>query len=280
MTIPKMVTHAGVQVPRMIYGTAWKEDRTAALVESALLSGFVGIDTACQPKHYNEPGTGDGIRSAHRGGVDTANLFIQTKFTPLPGHDPKRVPYDPDAPLATQVEQSFACSETNLGAGHIDSLVLHSPMDSRSDTLTVWRAMERIHQAGRVRQLGISNCYDIDLFRWLLKTSAVKPAVLQNRFYEKTGYDKELRQICRDQGIAYQSFWTLTANRNLLANDALVKISKGHGKTTAQVLFRWLTQMGACPLTGTTSRQHMHEALDIFDFALDNDECRAIDTLL
>ena len=202
MKIPKMMTHAGVQVPRMIYGTAWKEERTARLVESALMSGFIGIDTACQPKHYNEPGTGDGISLAQHSGVNTADVFIQTKFTPLRGHDPKRIPYDEKAPLAIQVEQSFKRSEANLGAGHIDSLVLHSPMDSRSDTLTVWRAMERIHHSGRVRQLGISNCYDVDLFRWLLKTSAVKPAVLQNRFYEKTGYDIELRQICRDQGIA------------------------------------------------------------------------------
>ena len=65
METPKMMTHAGVQVPRMIYGTAWKEEQTARLVESALMSGFIGIDTACQPKHYNEPGTGEGI-SSHR----------------------------------------------------------------------------------------------------------------------------------------------------------------------------------------------------------------------
>ena len=140
--------------------------------------------------------------------------------------------------------------------------------------------MEGLHQAGRVRQLGISNCYDTELFRWLLKTSAVKPAVLQNRFYEKSGYDKELRQICRDEGIAYQSFWTLTANRTLLENKALVNISRGHEKTPAQVLFRWLTQMGACPLTGTTSPQHMSEALDIFGFELDTAELKLIDRLL
>ena len=280
MAIPKVTTHAGVDVPCIIYGTAWKAERTAGLVEAALLAGFVGIDTACQPKHYHESGVGEGLSRVQSQGINPAEIFMQTKFTPLRGHDPKRIPYDARASLSTQVEQSFVCSETHLGAGTIDSLVLHSPLPSHHETLTVWRAMENIHQAKRVGQLGLSNCYDVDFFQWLLKTSSVKPAVLQNRFYRETGYDKQLRRICLDEGIAYQSFWTLSANRELLTNKALVKVSVDHGKTVAQVLFRWLTQMGACPLTGTTSSIHMRQALDIFDFELDTGELKVIENLL
>lgn len=51
----------GVRVPEIIYGTAWKKDRTAALVEQAIRLGFRGLDTACQPKHYHEPGVGAGL---------------------------------------------------------------------------------------------------------------------------------------------------------------------------------------------------------------------------
>ena len=196
MTIPKMMTHAGIAVPQLIYGTAWKAERTASLVETALSEGFTGIDTACQPKHYHEPGAGKGLNESQARGIQVTNVFIQTKFTPLRGHDPERIPYDPNASLSTQVRQSFKRSEANLGTGNIDSLVLHSPLPTREETLTAWRTMEDIHQEKRVGQLGLSNCYDVDLFQWLLRTTSVQPAVLQNRFYRETNFDKELRSIC------------------------------------------------------------------------------------
>ena len=59
----------GVKVPALIYGTAWKEDRTANLVEKALEKGFKGIDTACQPKHYQEHLVGDGLERAFSSGL-------------------------------------------------------------------------------------------------------------------------------------------------------------------------------------------------------------------
>ena len=106
----------------------------------------------------------------------------------------------------------------------IDSLVLHSPLSDRNATqetglltLEVWRAMERLVAAGGVRQLGISNCYDVDEFVQLYRAAAVKPAVLQNRLYRDTGYDTALRAFCRENNVRYQSFWTLTANPHILA---------------------------------------------------------------
>src|SRR5215470_352892 len=94
-------------IPRIIYGTAWKKTRTAELVSMAVRCGFRGVDTACQPKHYDEAGVGAGIATCLDEGLRRADLFLQTKFTPLSGQDPNRVPYDPRAPLADQVAQSF-----------------------------------------------------------------------------------------------------------------------------------------------------------------------------
>lgn len=276
--LPCFTTHAGVALPQIVYGTAWKKERTAGLVQQALSTGFRGVDTACQPKHYHEPGVGEGVDAA---GVPRDALYIQTKFTPLRGHDPQRIPYDPAAPLAEQVAQSFAVSEQNLGTrggakAPIDGLVLHSPLSDWRDLMTVWRAMEALHAAGRVRQLGISNCYDPALFERLFGAATVKPAVLQNRFYAATGFDTRLRAFCRDEGVVYQSFWTLTANRDLLAGRAIAAAAAHHGKTPAQVFFRWLTQQGVCPLTGTTSAAHMRDDLSLFDFELDPAEQRSI----
>jgi diketogulonate reductase-like aldo/keto reductase len=99
-----------VIAPAFLYGTAWKEDRTPALVELALRMGFRGIDTANQRKHYFEAGVGEGLAAAYRAGIVTrADLFLQTKYTYQPGQD-HRLPYDPDADLATQVVQSLASS--------------------------------------------------------------------------------------------------------------------------------------------------------------------------
>src|SRR6202167_3108374 len=92
-------------IPDFIYGTAWKEERTAALVELALRAGFRGIDTANQRRHYFEAGVGEGLAAAYRAGVVTrGEVFLQTKFTYRPGQD-HRLPYDPAAKLAVQVAQ-------------------------------------------------------------------------------------------------------------------------------------------------------------------------------
>src|SRR5207302_4547147 len=97
-------------VPDFLYGTAWKEDRTAALTELALRTGFRGIDTANQRRHYFEAGVGQGLAAAYRAGVvGRADLFLQTKFTYQPGQD-HRLPYDSSASLSVQVAQSMANS--------------------------------------------------------------------------------------------------------------------------------------------------------------------------
>src|SRR5436305_2432981 len=101
-----MPTHEPSPIPDFLYGTAWKEDRTTALTELALRTGFRGIDTANQRRHYFETGVGQGLAAAYRAGVVTrADLFLQTKFTSQPGQD-HRLPYDSFASLSVQVTQS------------------------------------------------------------------------------------------------------------------------------------------------------------------------------
>ncbi len=84
-------------IPDFIYWTAWKEERTAGLVEMAVRAGFRGIDTANQRRHYFEAGVGEGLAAAYRAGIVTRDdLFLQTKFTYRAGRD-DRLPYDPGA---------------------------------------------------------------------------------------------------------------------------------------------------------------------------------------
>src|SRR5262245_2146382 len=150
----------GVRVPRFLYGTAWKEHETQRLTELALRQGFRGIDTANQRRHYVEVAVGRAIAASIGGGlIARGELFRQTKFTFPHGQD-HRLPYGPRAPVAVQVEQSFASSLEHLGTHVIDSYVLHGP--TRRSGLTpadweAWRAMEAIQESGRARLLGVSN---------------------------------------------------------------------------------------------------------------------------
>src|SRR3954467_7708706 len=146
-------------VPDLLYGTAWKEERTASLTELALGAGFRGIDTANQRRHYFEVGVGEALAAAYRAGIVTRpELFLQTKFTYQPGQD-HRLPYDPAARLSVQVAQSLASSLEHLGTDYVDSHVLHGPSSNQwtdADT-EVWEAMAKERDDGRARMLGVSN---------------------------------------------------------------------------------------------------------------------------
>jgi len=275
-----LTTSAGVKMPRIIYGTAWKKDRTGDLVVKAVQTGFRGIDTACQPKHYDEALVGEALQRLKNQGIEREALFLQTKFTPLSGQDPRQVPYDINSPVELQVAQSFETSKKNLQTEYVDSLILHSPLAPHALLMKVWKAMEKIQKTGGARQLGISNCYDIKVIRSLYADADVKAAVIQNRFYPETGYDADLRRWCSKNGVVYQSFWTLTANPHILASPSVRTVAHKYNKTEAQIFFRYLTQSGIVPLTGTTSEQHMKEDLGIFDFELSSEELKQVGRLL
>ncbi|MCU0724138.1 MAG: aldo/keto reductase [Planctomycetes bacterium] len=277
---PTVTTRAGLEIPWIVYGTAWKKERTAGLVEQAVLAGFRAVDTACQPRHYREAGVGEALERLKARGVSRDSLVLQTKFTPADGQDPDNIPYDPSAPVDDQVRRSFEVSRANLKTDTIDSILLHSPLDSHEQTLRAWRALEEIHASGGVRQLGISNCYELPVLRALDADARVKPAVLQNRFYRKTGYDRELRAWCQAEGVIYQSFWSLTANPHVLKSGAVTALAEKLGRTPAQVFFRFLHQSGIVPLTGTTSPEHMAQDLDVPSFELSAGERESVEAEL
>jgi diketogulonate reductase-like aldo/keto reductase len=277
---PFILSNSNIRVPRMIYGTAWKKSATEALVKLAIQNGFRGIDTACQPKHYDEAGVGAGVAASLDRGVTREDLYLQTKFTSLSGQDPDRIPYDRQARLPHQVAQSVAASLKNLQTDHLDCMLLHSPMPTLAQTLAAWRVLETLVDTGHVRQLGISNCYRLDDLKDLNAAARIKPAVVQNRFYADTNYDSDIRAYCDEHQIIYQSFWTLSANPHLLADKTLTGLASVHSRTPEQILFRYLTQIGVVPLTGTKSQTHMRDDLSIFDFELSNEERRAIDERL
>ena len=256
--------------PPLLYGTAWKEERTEPLVRAALAAGLRGIDTANQRKHYHEAGVGAALRAAFSSGlVRRGDLFLQTKFTHLRGQD-HRLPYDADAPVAEQVAQSFASSLEHLGVEQLDSYVLHGPSSAsglaRADW-DAWGAMEELQRAGKTRLIGISNVTTAQLVE-LHAGASVKPATVQNRTLIYPRADAETRAFCREHDIAYQGFSLLTAAPALLAHPLVRAAAARLAWTPAQVVLRFWIEQGVVVLTGTTSNEHMAQDLAILDAAL------------
>ena len=271
-----------INPPLILYGTAWKEDRTLALVELALQRGFRGIDTANQRKHYHEAAVGQAIAAAiERGLVTREDLFLQTKFTFQHGQD-HRLPYDPVAPIAIQVEQSFASSLEHLGVATIDSYLLHGPTQRSglaADDWSAWWAMEAIYHTGKARLIGISNV-NLQQLQELVAKAKVKPAFVQNRCYASSGWDRGVREFCAASGIVYQGFSLLTANSDALSHPELLRMARRHGQTPSQIVFRFAIAVGMLPLTGTTNAAHMTADLEVVKLPLESSEVAQIENLV
>jgi diketogulonate reductase-like aldo/keto reductase len=275
---------AGDSEPKFIYGTAWKKDQTKRLVKEALVAGFRHIDTANQPRHYTEPLVGEGLREwlsegrsrtdvyvcfACVGSIDRAKRKsqIQTKYTSPAGQDLTNMPYNPQDPVEVQVNTSVASSLKNLrprenweDESYLDCVLLHSPLPTVEQTLQAWTTLESYVPA-KIRSLGISNV-TLPILKAIYESSTIKPSVVQNRFYPQTQYDGPLRTFCREHGISYQSFWTLTGNPNLLKSDAVISLAKSAGVNSAIALYALVMDLDIVVLNGTTSETHMREDIE------------------
>jgi diketogulonate reductase-like aldo/keto reductase len=278
----RMSDQPSVKIPDFLYGTAWKAERTAALVELALREGFRGIDSANQPRHYFEAGAGEGLAAAYRAGVVMrADLFLQTKFTYRSGQD-HRLPYDPTARLAKQVAQSMASSLEHLGTDYLDSFVLHGPASNYGWTdadAEVWEAMKKERDAGRTRWLGVSNVSRRHLEQMAGARSGM-PAFVQNRCYARLGWDREVRRFCRENRIGYQGFSLLTANPEVLHDTGIATLAARKNATPAAIVFAFARAVAMLPLTGTSNAEHMREDLASARMCLTEDEVRGIESIL
>ena len=273
--------YSGIAVPTFIYGTAWKKDRTDAAAYGALQRhGFGALDTANQARHYSEAGVGAALRRAYeRDGRLRGDFFLQTKFS----HGQWAGARHAHLSTAQRVHASVLGSLAHLRTDHVDALLLHGPTDRRSRALPAadweaWRAMEREHDAGRALSLGVSNVNAHQL-RELLASARVKPEYVQKRTFARTGWEREIRSICREHGLVYEAYSLLTANRAVLADDRVAAIANRHGVTPEVALFRYALQAGMVPLTGSTSDAHLSADRTAYGFELSPSEFKTFDRI-
>jgi len=138
--------------------------------------------------------------------------------------------------------------------------------------------MEAIHDTGRARMLGVSN-FKLEQLQSLWRQARVRPRFVQNRCYAVLGWDRAIREFCQANGVVYQGFSLLTANRQVLAAGDLARIAARHSRTIPQIVFRFAFEVGMIPLTGTTNGDHMQADLEVFDFRLEPAEVARIEGL-
>lgn len=196
---------------------------------------------------------------------------MQTKYSPVSAQNPADMPYDPSATVTDQVHASIKSSLHNLRSKvdpesvhetYIDTVIIHSPLSTLAQTLEAWHALET-YVPHHIRNLGISNC-TLGILRELVISpqTTVKPSVVQNRFYEDTLFDVPLRAFCRKNQIIYQSFWTLTANPDLVRSEPVQQLAQHVNITPAAAFYTLVMGLkDVAVLNGTKNESRMKEDL-------------------
>jgi diketogulonate reductase-like aldo/keto reductase len=143
---------------------------------------------------------------------------------------------------------------------YLDCVLLHSPLKTLDATVQAYQVLES-YVPSKIRTLGISNV-SLPIFSALYDAATVKPHVVQNRFYPDTNYDVALRDYCRQKGIVYQSFWTLTGNPRLLKADCVKTLAEASNVTHQIALYALVATLDVVVLNGTTNPDRMVQDLE------------------
>ncbi|MBQ4470539.1 MAG: aldo/keto reductase [Synergistaceae bacterium] len=244
----------GSKMPVFGFGTWTLSDSQAEeLVYTAIKAGYRLIDTA---RYYrNESGVGRGVRRAiSEGLLKREDVFITSKL--IPGYNP---------------DEAIDDSNKTLGLDYIDLMLIHQPGYNDEE---VYKALERAVNSGKVKSIGISNYYTPEEFERINRIASITPAIVQNEnhiFYQ----NNDLKKYLERYGTVIESWYPLGGRGNtheLFNNEAVRKIAASHGKTAAQVIIRWHIQAGYIAIPGSKNPEHIRENINVFDFALtDND---------
>lgn len=248
----------GVKMPWFGLGVYKVEngDEVVSSVKWAIEAGYRSIDTAAL--YQNEDGVGQAIRES---GVPREELFVTTKvWNSDQGYD--------------STLQAFEQSLDKLGLEYVDLYLVHWPVKGKyKDT---WRALEKLHEDGKVRAIGVSN-FQIHHLEDLLADAKVRPVVNQVELHPLLS-QVELRNYCKEQGIQIEA-WAPLAQGRLLDNEVLQTIGEKYGKSVAQVLLRWDLQSGIVTIPKSIKQERIVQNADIFDFELSPEDMKQIDDL-
>jgi diketogulonate reductase-like aldo/keto reductase len=189
--------------------------------------------------------------------VPREDVFVTTKF--YPGHK------DPEAEAQRSLER--------LGVDQVDLYIIHWPAGGAT---WAWPGMERAHERGYARSIGVSNFSASELDE-LLAVAQTRPVVNQVQF-NPFAYRKALLAACEQHGIALEAYSPLGTGRHL-SDPRIGEVSQRVGRTPAQVLLRWCVERDLIVIPKSTHRERIQENAQIFDFTLSPEDMAALDAL-
>lgn len=254
----------GIAMPILGIGTFTLSNQEASdSVYWALREGYRLIDTA--RIYGNEIGVGEGIRRAiEEGIVSREEIFVTTKMWTSDYNDG-------NAAINASLER--------LGLDYIDLMILHHSQPLND--VTAYEAMEQAVEDGRLISIGLSNYYEPEDFDRLVKSVTIKPAILQNETHPYH-QSHEMRDHIAQYGTVLESWFPLGGRGNtqtMFADPTIASIASSHGKTSAQIILRWHLQDGHIAIPGSSNEEHIKENIDIFDFALTDEEMEQMASL-
>ena len=260
---PSVTLNNGVSMPQLGLGVfLMPHKQTAQNVSVAFENGYRLIDTAAA--YQNEEGVGEAVRKS---GIPRDELFITSKL------------WNADHGYDNAI-RGFEASLQKLGLDYLDLYLVHWPVPMRGRATETWKGLEQVYKDGRVRAIGVSNFKPVHIERLLQETEIV-PAVLQVELHP-TFSQGEVRQYAQDHGIQVESWYPLGGQGNsegLLHLPLLTSLAKKHGKTAAQIILRWHTQLGLVVIPKSSHPDRIKENRNIFDFELDQEDIAAISAL-
>ena len=258
--VPTIALNTGAAMPQIGLGTApLTDEEVVPAVVAAIEAGYRSIDTA--QAYGNEAGVGEGIRAS---GVPREELFVTTKLDGrYQGSD-------------RAVEGLEGCLG-RLGTDYVDLLLIHWPLPWRDEYVSTWRTFERLFGDGKARAIGVSNFKPSHLDRLLAETDVV-PAV--NQIELNPGVARSAtRAYDARHGIVTESWSPLGAGNDLLGHPVITGIASRYERTPAQVVLRWHVQLGLVAIPRSANTERIRQNLDVFDFALTDEDMQAIAAL-
>ena len=243
----------GTKAPLCGIGTFLMQPAEAEqAVYDALSNGYRMIDTA--NAYMNEKAVGRGMK---RSGVAREEIYLVTKLW---------------SSVYADADKAIDETLSRLGTDYIDLLFLHQPV---GDYVGAYKAMERAVKAGKVKSLGLSN-FPEEQIREVVAATEIKPAFVQveaHPYYPQTA----LKAYLKPMGTAVMAWYPLGhGDRSLVNEEVFTKLAQKYGKSNAQVILRWHTQVGDVVIPGSKNADHIRDNINIFDFTLTDGELAEI----
>ncbi len=249
----------GVKIPVFGFGTFQipADGSTYKAVKEALDLGIRHIDTAVA--YFNEQEVGQAIKDS---GIPREEIFVTSKLWLQDyGYEAAR--------------KGIELSLEKLQMDYVDLYLLHQPY---GDVVGAWKALEDAKAKGKIRSIGVSNMTP-KLWNQFIPQFDTMPSVNQVE-YNPYFQQKELKKILDEAGVRLESWGPLgQGNAELFKEPIIQELAQKYGKNVGQIILRFEVQEGVIVFPKSTKQERMKSNMDIFDFALSEEEMNQMRSL-